>query len=332
MSQFGSVDWYTEVEKGNIPGHSTIHKFGENPDIDTASGFETIWDGGGVYVPPTTGRIHDIASTSALDAGTVVSSGTAIGGSTSTLIDTGATFVTDGVAVGDILLNDTKFSFSFVAAVAETNIIVFPAMREGLKSNETDGNEPGDSYRVVKDASTGAAIVAIAGLSDIPALAEQSEFIVMNGVTNVPTSLTYLRQFRMRALAADSTDTVGTITSTAQTDGTITAQIINGNNQTLMAVYTVPLGKTAYLNTWWSSISKKQAAISQINLRAGQLLGMGYILQNRALISTGSSEFTYTPKAPIRIPGGIDIWVEADTNTNDTSVASGFDLLLVDNE
>lgn len=37
------------VQRGLIPGVSAIHKFGRNPDIDIASGFEDLWNGGGTY-------------------------------------------------------------------------------------------------------------------------------------------------------------------------------------------------------------------------------------------------------------------------------------------
>ena len=74
MSFFGNTDFALEVVKGNVPGHSFINKFGRNPDIDTGSDPEDVWDVGGIWVAPTTARIHDIASTSASDtsAGTGV--------------------------------------------------------------------------------------------------------------------------------------------------------------------------------------------------------------------------------------------------------------------
>lgn len=44
-----SQDFYLEVQKGNIPGHSVVHKFGENPAVGNA-----VWEGihilGGSFV------------------------------------------------------------------------------------------------------------------------------------------------------------------------------------------------------------------------------------------------------------------------------------------
>lgn len=54
-----------ELAKGNIPHSGAINKFGENEDIDSGTTPEDIWDGGGIYTPPTANRTHQIKSTSA---------------------------------------------------------------------------------------------------------------------------------------------------------------------------------------------------------------------------------------------------------------------------
>ena len=59
------------ISRGKVPGFSIIHKFGRNPQIDTTTDPEDIWDGGGIWVAPTQARIHQLTSTSAEDgAGT----------------------------------------------------------------------------------------------------------------------------------------------------------------------------------------------------------------------------------------------------------------------
>lgn len=45
-----------------------INKFGYNPDVDI--GTEYIWANGGLWVPPTQARVHNIVSTDANDNGT----------------------------------------------------------------------------------------------------------------------------------------------------------------------------------------------------------------------------------------------------------------------
>lgn len=323
-----NTDFFLELGKGNVPGHTLMAKFGENPDIDL--GFETIWDAGGVYVPPTQARLHNVASNLAADAGTVITSGTATGGSVTSLINADATFVTDTVAVGDLILNDANVEIGVVTAVnSETVLAAVRSMRDPSSGEDGEPNEFGDAYRIVRDASTGASVVHILGLSAF--FLEQDEFVVTNGVSNVSTAKSYIRQFRARVFSSVAADAVGIITSTAVTDGTVSLQIINGNNQTLMAAYTIPADKIGMLVRWWGSMSKKQSASSVVNLRAGQFDKIGYIVQNRSVKSNGSSSFDHTFTVPILFPGGSDMWMEADSDTNDIGIAGGFDIVLVDN-
>ncbi len=324
----GVKDFALEVAKGNVPGHSVMLKFGENPDIDNAAGFETIWDGGATYVPPTQARVHNIISGEAADAGTVLSSGTATGGSLTTIEDTGATFSTDTVAAGDIVLNDNNVELGNVTGVTETILTFVGSMRSPKSGLIGTANASGDSYRVVTNASTVASIFHVDGL-DVSFL-ELDEFVVTNGANNVATSGSYIRQHRARVFGPGTTDAVGTITSTAVTDGTVSCQVINGNNQTLMAVYTIPANKIGYIVQYWATLSKKIGAVVNIHLRAGTLDALGYLLQTRSLDNGGSSEFEYVYPVPAAIPGGSDIWLEGSSDTNDTGVSGGFDIILVD--
>lgn len=61
-------DFFYLLARGFIPGASPLHKFGQNPDIDTGTVPEDVWDVGGIWVPPTTARVHDLVSTSVNDA------------------------------------------------------------------------------------------------------------------------------------------------------------------------------------------------------------------------------------------------------------------------
>lgn len=323
------LNFYVEVAKKNIIQHESISKYGENPDIDTVSLFEYLWDGGGTYVPPTEARLHNVASTSTLDAGTVLSSGTADSGTTTSMVDDSATFVSDGVVVGDYLLNDTRTELVALSDVTETTLTFVSGIRDPDDGDMGNAIEEDDAYRVVTNASTGAPIFYIIGL-DVT-FVRIMEFVVMSGQNNVPTVNDYTRQFRSRVFGPGTTGAVGTITSTAQTDGTISCQIIDGNNQSLMAIYTVPSDMTGHLIKWWGALSKKQNTSSNIRLRVGTLPEIAYVTQTRAVDNAGSSSFEYEFPVPLFLSGGADIWVEADSSSNDTGISGGFEILLVEN-
>jgi len=62
-----SADFYFDVAAGDVRSHSSVNKFGSNPDVDSAA-VEDIWDGGGTWVAPTVAQVHAITSTSVTDA------------------------------------------------------------------------------------------------------------------------------------------------------------------------------------------------------------------------------------------------------------------------
>lgn len=64
MTFIPTIDYSLEVSRGQITGHIGVFQFGRNFDVDAA---EDIWAAGGDFVPPTTARTHNIASSSAND-------------------------------------------------------------------------------------------------------------------------------------------------------------------------------------------------------------------------------------------------------------------------
>jgi len=56
------IDFMLRVPEGDIPGHASVNKFGENPEV--ASGVqEDVWDGAGQYPYPATALITSMSQT-----------------------------------------------------------------------------------------------------------------------------------------------------------------------------------------------------------------------------------------------------------------------------
>jgi len=64
-----SLEYGLNIQRGLVSGISSIHTFGRNPLINTADGFEAIWDKGGSYTgfDPVVEENVTIVSSSALD-------------------------------------------------------------------------------------------------------------------------------------------------------------------------------------------------------------------------------------------------------------------------
>lgn len=104
MTYITNKDFYLEVAKGNVAGHSVINKFGHAHDgVQTTA--TDIWDRADstptqqIWVAPTTARIHQIVSSSASD--------TSGGAGTRTLRVYGLTGWSTNEVSEDITMNGT---------------------------------------------------------------------------------------------------------------------------------------------------------------------------------------------------------------------------------
>ena len=112
---------------------------------------------------------------------------------------------------------------------------------------------------------------------------------------------------------------------------TIRAVINNGNNQTLMAIYTIPAGKTGYMRDWYSSLSKDKNTTCVVKLRARPFGQVFHTKHTASISSTGSSYIQHKYEEPEIFNEKTDISIIGDTSTNDSGIGAGFDIVLVDN-
>lgn len=247
------TEYLLNIAKGNIKGHTTVHKFGTNEDVDI--GTEGVWEHGGSINFPASALTMNIASTSA---------------------------------------NDTS-------------------------------------------AGTGARTIVIEGLDANWEI--QSETITMNGQTIVTSANTYIRVDRAYIVTTGSGETnageVHVFTGTATGGEPDTATLVYStisvdHGQTLQAFYTIPAGKTAYLLDMYASTdaTTKEIQVKMFIRRGADVSTASWRINID--FKTGDS-YIKEYRLPVQIPEKTDIKIEVTADANNTYVAGGFDLILVDN-
>lgn len=173
------------------------------------------------------------------------------------------------------------------------------------------------------NAGTGAWTVTVQGL-DSSGL-ELDEVVTLAGVATVQTTNQFSAVHRMFVNTAGSNDgAVGTIT--AEISGTVHASIDNGNNQTLMATYTVPSDKTGYIAFGKTSVSSgKDVTIKFYGRLPG---GVPRVLH---VVEINSANYDYFFKIPLPVPAGTEVEVRATSSASGTAVSAVFDIVLIDN-
>jgi hypothetical protein len=133
---------------------------------------------------------------------------------------------------------------------------------------------------------------------------QASETVTLAGSGTATTSTTFIRVFR--SYVAGSQDTTGNITIS---NGGITYAYVNGDNQTLMSVYTVPAGYTAYLTqtdtTVHTEANNKFATVRIVAREFGKV----FRTQELFTAALGSVSRTYT--VPVSFPEKTDIEARA---------------------
>lgn len=185
-------------------------------------------------------------------------------------------------------------------------------------------------------AGVGARTIQVYGLTAWDA-SEVSETITLNGTTNVATTNSYVIIHRMKVLTKGATNVnVGTITATAQTDATVTAQINASQGQTQMAIYGIPSTQSFYLTNYYASAIKDATALSiDINLFVNPEPDTeltNFLTKHTSGAATEGTSYTQKDFKPYyKISGPAIIKIQVGTSVNDTDVSAGFDGILIDN-
>jgi hypothetical protein len=125
----------------------------------------------------------------------------------------------------------------------EGGLYVYPTSAIQMKVSSSNINDT--------SVGTGARTIRVIGLNSL--YNEIEEDVTLNGQTAILTSNTFIRVYRAFVLTAGSSNNaqgdiyIGTGTVTAGVPATVYAKITQGENQTLMALWTVPAGYSFFL-------------------------------------------------------------------------------------
>ena len=146
---------------------------------------------------------------------------------------------------------------------------------------------------------------------------------------NTPMS----RIFRLKVFAAVASDQLVQATNAAET--VIYAQITIGKNQTLMALSTVPLGKTAYITQYYAD-HVRTTARDPVSVEFGLWVaepanGFTFQLKHEKATSEQQTDLSHAFKPYLKVEELRDIKMTALPDTSPAHVHAGYDYILVNN-
>ena len=155
----------------------------------------------------------------------------------------------------------------------------------------------------------------------------QSEDIVISGTNTLGTKL--FRRVNRAFVTSDGVTNTGDIDIEAgAAGGTTVARINAGKGQTLMAVFTVPANKTAFITQVTATVQSGADATGDLFVKFfGQdTFRVGHSFE----VSGAGGQYLYNFTVPIRVPEKSDIDVRASVRTNNARITAAFDIILVD--
>lgn len=170
---------------------------------------------------------------------------------------------------------------------------------------------------------------------------EVSQVITLQGQTRVPLTTPLWRVFRAESLGNSGVSVQGTVyvyTGTTATAGVPANEnvrlTIDSRNQTLMALYTIPLGKVGFLYRGELGSSRSVSSGDAVCTYYSRRLGKEFSVKKEIdLAITGSSIYKDDRTIPDIIPALTDIKLEVEQTSNASiGVFGTFDIILIDEE
>jgi len=224
------------------------------------------------------------------------------------------------VARGQITYHSSLFKFGFNSVVSNTEETIWDA--GGIYTY------PSSALAMTVTSAGGATdegiTVVVQGLDSN--YLEVSQEVTLNSSGTATTTQTFLRVFR--AYVSGDTEPTGNITIT--NTATTYAQITDGDHQTLMAVYTVPAGKTLYLNR--GSISSGTEIANKYITGRLVTRAQGKIFRTQAKVTLTNGFIDFDWEVPLQVTEKTDIEARAvASSAANTAVSATFEGVLIEN-
>lgn len=237
------------------------------------------------------------------------------------------------VARGLVAGTKSVFKFGFNAALNTSEETVWAASTLYVYPPSASVMTVSSGSTLDTAAGTGARTVTISGLD--ASYNEQSETVTLNGQTAVNTVGTYIRVNRAFVVTAGSTGTaqgniyVGTGTVTTGIPANVYALIILGDNQTLMALWTVPAGYTAYIISAY--VNAGDASVTQYITARFVQRPFGGVFRTASKITLHDGIGNFFDAVPPSFTEKTDVEVRATSSSGTNQVGASFTIIYIAN-
>jgi len=223
------------------------------------------------------------------------------------------------VSRGQIAFHEPLFKFGFNQDVSATFQTIWTG--GGLYTYPTSAANLGVVSTAAADTTTCIKVIGLDGDYN-----EIEEKVTVNGTTTVTTNSEYLRVYRAYVSANEPTGNIDITHS-----GTLSAQIVSGTNQTLMAVFTVPAGKSLYINrTQLGCGTTTGAQFMTVDFKVKKENGV-FQTKTRSTVQDENIDIIYD--YPLKIEEKSDVEIRAKNSAGaGREVSAVFEGILVDNE
>jgi hypothetical protein len=247
-------------------------------------------------------------------------------------------------------------SYPFGAAVSQSNIDGVSFVEKFGHNHDVDVGvedlwEGGGTYSfpttatacwLMSTSATASQEITIQGLDVFGAI--QSTTATINGTTPVlitdqaTTPATFLWWRVFRAWNSDTSNVLGDVyiaqtngnTNGVPSSGTLAIVDSSGSlpeNQTLMAIYTIPTGKVGYLCKWNYGSSRLADTFPRLQSRE-----FGKVFRTQISPSVYQSPYDYAFEFPLRFTARTDIKIVVESQSNNALCNGGFTIMLVDEQ